>query len=602
MKIITSISSLNYNWRWLKVISPLLTTVVFLIGLSAFSMDILSSARSFVEAESLYSKEQKNAILHLIHYVNSHDESDYQNFLHAIAVPLGDRDARIALDKSEPDLDAARQGFLAALNQPDDIGGMIWLFRNFRKLDFMIKAITIWAEADNYIQELNTVANRLQVDINSGHYDDTALQSSMTRINFINSRLTPLEKKFSFELGDASHKIKNILMLAMLAIASILMGVGSLISRSILKKSEKFEKSLMISEERLILAMRGISDGLWDWNIPGKSIYYSPRLKELLEENNDNSLHAEDYFFRFIHPEDIDRMRANVKKYLHGNSFDDTEFRIITRSGRLRWVHSRAHAVLDSTGKLVRLVGSISDITDRKQAEETLHHSQSLLHKLAAHQETVREDERKRIARDIHDDLGQNLMVLRIDVSIMAAASDSGSANKKRNASVLHQIDTTIKSVRAIINDLRPAVLDLGLHAAIEWQAQEFERRSGIVCELQIDHDEFALDDKSTTVLFRIVQESLNNIIRHAQASHVLIEMQRRGRELFLKIADDGIGLPPEGIRKKNAFGLVGMKERIYALGGTFSTINHPGQGMAITISIPLPDERFSQPKLSVAT
>ena len=583
----------------MKVIFPLLATVALLLGLSAFSMDVLSSTRAFVEGESLYSKEQKNALLHLIHYVDSHDESDYQHFLQAIAVPLGDRDGRVALDKAEPDLEAARRGFLAALNHPDDIDGMIRLFRNFRHLGFMREVIAIWAEGDQYILDLSTMASRLHADVRSGHDDEGARRLSLTHINLINSRITPLEKKFSSTLGDASRKTNHLLLLATLAISVALIGVGSVISRSIFKKNAHVERSLMISEERLNLAMRGISDGLWDWDIAARRVYYSPRMKELLEEDSDQFLYAEAYFYKFIHPQDIHLLRATVLKYVQGHAFDETEFRIVTRSGRMRWVHARAYSVADALGKQVRLVGSISDITERKQAQETLRHSQAILRKLAAHQETVREDERKRIARDIHDDLGQNLMVLRIDVFMIAAASDTGSVTHQRVATALGQIDTTIKSVRAIINDLRPGVLDLGLHAAIEWLAQEFERRNGIRCELHIDHNEFELGDKNTTVLFRIMQESLNNIVRHAQASHVLIDMQRRGGALFLRIADDGIGLPRDRIGKKNTFGLTGIEERIVALGGKFSASSLPGQGMAITVSIPLPFQPLRQAQVT---
>ena len=158
---------MNYNWRWVKVIFPLLATVAVLLGLSAFSMDILSSTRAFVEGESLYSKEQKNALLHLMHYVDSHEESDYQEFLRAIAVPLGDRDARVALDQAKPDIEAARQGFLTALNHPDDIDGMIRLFRNFRHIHFMSDVIATWAEGDRYIHELTAVASRLHAAIHS---------------------------------------------------------------------------------------------------------------------------------------------------------------------------------------------------------------------------------------------------------------------------------------------------------------------------------------------------------------------------------------------------------------------------------------------------
>lgn len=580
---------MNSHWRWFRVILPLMVAAALLAGLSAFSMDVLSSVRAFVAAESQYSKAQKDAVLYLSQYARSHAESDYQNFLHAIAVPLGDRRARLALDQADPDLEAARQGFLAALNHPDDIDGMIRLFRNFRHIGVVRKIIQIWTEGDGYIQELCAEAGKLQVAIISGHADAAAPVSGSGRISQLNASLTTLEDAFTARLGDASRKIQRWLLLATLAIAAALMGGGGFMSLLMLKKNKKFEQTLRISEERLDLAMRGSSDGMWDWDLRAGSVYYSPRLKQLLEEDSPELVHAAKNFSKYIYLADFQRMRAHVKKYLADNDLYYVEFRIITQSGKVRWVSSRALSMLDSAGKPVRMAGSITDITERKQAEEALRQSRASLRKLVGHLERVKEDERKRIAREIHDELGQNLLALRIDVAMMAGHPHSIAITQERVNAALEQIDTTIKSVRAIINNLRPAVLDLGLHAAIEWQAMKFERRSGIMCELNIDHDEFDVDNQHATALFRIVQESLTNIVRHAKASHVQIDMQRRDGGLVLKIADNGIGLLPESGRKAGAFGLVGIEERIHALGGTFATANNLGPGMTVTVSIPLP-------------
>ena len=266
----------------------------------------------------------------------------------------------------------------------------------------------------------------------------------------------------------------------------------------------------------------------------------------------------------------------------------------------VQWFSSSGKPLFDAGGHFKGYRGTSRDISDRKQAEAALEHSRQMLSNLAEHQESVREDERKRIARDIHDELGQNLMAHRLDVSMMATQFDSVAVSKERIHAALRQIDTTIKAVRSIINDLRPAVLDLGLHAAVEWQVTEFERRSGIACELHIDHDEFALDDKHATALFRILQESLSNILRHARARHVQIEMQRRDGGLCVRIADQGIGLPADWRRKANAFGLAGIEERIFALGGTFSIVSQPGQGTAISVSIPLDSSPATKPGATV--
>ena len=225
----------------------------------------------------------------------------------------------------------------------------------------------------------------------------------------------------------------------------------------------------------------------------------------------------------------------------------------------------------------------------RKQTVEALKHSQELLRELTAHQERVKEDERRRIAREIHDELGQTLLALRIDVSMLDTRT--GRSHPRLNEKVrgaLQQIDATMKTIRTIINNLRPAVLDLGLTAAIEWQVNEFRRRSGIDCDLVMDAEELAVDNERATTLFRILQESLTNVIRHANATHVLVEVYKEGGRLTMKIADNGIGLYSETRKTAHSFGLVGMKERVYALNGTFMIASTPGKGTTLTIYIPL--------------
>jgi signal transduction histidine kinase len=248
-----------------------------------------------------------------------------------------------------------------------------------------------------------------------------------------------------------------------------------------------------------------------------------------------------------------------------------------------------------NTGRLENMIAKLRhEVAERSRAEVELQKSQELLRQLAAYQEQVKEDERKRIAREIHDDLGQNLMALRIDMSILQ--SRTGSTHPLLNEKVvhaMHHIDNTIKAVRTIINNLRPSVLDLGLHAAIEWQVNEFSRRTGIECKITKDDTatEFELDDQRATALFRILQESLTNVARHAQATCVDIELQRQDDTFVMRIRDNGVGIYPGCRRKPNSFGLLGIGERISMLGGQFSVDSGPGKGTLLCISIPIEKE-----------
>ena len=227
--------------------------------------------------------------------------------------------------------------------------------------------------------------------------------------------------------------------------------------------------------------------------------------------------------------------------------------------------------------------------SELRESQTKLQLSHQKLRRLADHAYQIKEMERKRIAREIHDDLGQSLLALRIEAELLAGRT-KGTHNhlNKRARSTLLQIDTTIKSVRQIINDLRPTVLDLGLSAAVEWQVNQFQRRTGIQCEIQDDHGEIALPDHCATAFFRILQESLTNIVRHANATHVKVELRLNGGWLSLTVRDNGCGLPPGGRNKYGSFGLVGIEERILILGGTCAVFSEPDGGTTVMVSAPV--------------
>jgi signal transduction histidine kinase len=163
---------------------------------------------------------------------------------------------------------------------------------------------------------------------------------------------------------------------------------------------------------------------------------------------------------------------------------------------------------------------------------------------------------------------------------------------------VLYHIDATVKTIRTIINNLRPAVLDLGLTAAVEWQVGEFSRRSAIVCELVMDASEYTLSDARATTLFRILQESLTNVIRHANATKVRIELYEDANNLVMKIADNGVGIDPDDRNKADSFGLVGIEERVLALEGQFTIDSAPDSGTTLTIFIPLEKSNGTTPEI----
>ncbi|WP_343730774.1 PAS domain-containing protein [Duganella sp.] len=235
----------------------------------------------------------------------------------------------------------------------------------------------------------------------------------------------------------------------------------------------------------------------------------------------------------------------------------------------------------------------LREVARHKRTAAQLQRSREQLGRLAAHQETVREEERRRIARDVHDELGQNLLALRIDVSHLQARAGAGRLRRRVDVA-LENLDSTIRSVRGIMNELRPAVLDLGLLAALEWQVQEFRRRSGLACTLLLpaEDDCAPIAPPMAVALFRCVQEALSNVRRHAAASRVAIALAVGGGRLTLSVADDGVGLAPGGAAARgghDAFGLISMAQRVAALGGSMALDTPPaGRGCRLVLSFDL--------------
>lgn len=291
-----------------------------------------------------------------------------------------------------------------------------------------------------------------------------------------------------------------------------------------------------------------------------------------------------------LHPEDQKPVHRMIRRAVeHGRSFSRIS-RIVRPDGTIRHVRLQGNILFDANRKPQTLIGSILDITEFKRTEKALLQSQETIRRLAAHQEWVKESERKRIAREIHDDLGQNLLALRIDVSMLAARTEH--SHPRLNAKIkaaLNQIDTTVKSVRGIINNLRPAVLDLGLPAAFEWQVQEFQRRSGIACTLDIHgrDEDYKLDDHLAITLFRILQESLTNVSRHARADRITISLSKDAGNMLMRVADNGVGLHQNCRRKANSYGLIGIRERINTLRGELIVDSRENTGTALTVIIP---------------
>ncbi|MFO1318942.1 MAG: EAL domain-containing protein [Burkholderiales bacterium] len=361
------------NRRLLALIWPFLVIVLLLVVLAIQVTDVLSAARAFVEGESRWSKAQKESVFHLLRYAETFEQQHYLEYLRNLSVPQKLGQARVEMEKSSFEYDVAWQLLLEGGDHPDDIDGVIRLYRRFRHIWYIQEVRRVWEEGDRYIADLDQAASELHALIRSGDHSSAHLGPIVKRIHEVNARLTPLEIEFSNTLGDANRITKLILAVLTLGTPVLLVPLGVYFSRRMLRHSEAFELALKLSEERFELAVRGSNDGLWDWNIETRQWYCSPRFKQLLgyaEYEMDDS--AEDIVAR-VHPEERRRFREALRGHLRLALPFDAEVRLRTKSGDYRWFRARGQSVRDVRGRAVRMAGALTDITDKQLAAAELH-------------------------------------------------------------------------------------------------------------------------------------------------------------------------------------------------------------------------------------
>ncbi len=261
----------------------------------------------------------------------------------------------------------------------------------------------------------------------------------------------------------------------------------------------------------------------------------------------------------------------------------------------LHWFSVTLSPVKDSRGSMIALTGISRDITEHKHAGEELRNSQEQLRSLTTYLQTVREEERKTIAREIHDELGQTLTALKMDLVWLGRRLPEEQESLLRKVkSMLELVDEDIKVVKRISTELRPGLLDdLGLISAIEWQVGEFQNHTGIECRVSIEPNDIVINQEVSITIFRILQETLTNVARHSDATRVRINLRKKDSRLVLKVRDNGKGITIEQISSPKSLGLLGMRERAYSLGGDVKISGMPGKATNVTVTIPV-NEEFS--------
>jgi PAS domain S-box-containing protein len=353
-----------------------------------------------------------------------------------------------------------------------------------------------------------------------------------------------------------------------------------------LTKRKRAKDVLRLSEEHLRLIIDTIPTMAWTIRPDGAVDFVNQRSLGYMGLSFEEEIADPT---RAIHPDDLPRVMDKWLADLGAGKPSEDEMRLRQGGGEYRWFLVRTVPLRDELGNIVKWFGTSTDIEDRKQAEDALRRSLADLRALADRLQNVREEERTRVAREIHDELGQALTAIKLEsAALIRELPGEAKQQSNRAESIAKLADDTIQAVRRISTELRPGILDdLGLAAAVEWVTEEFQARTGTKVQLTLPGVDLVIDREHATALFRILQEILTNVARHANATQVKVRLVKEEGSLILEVHDNGKGVSQEDLSVGRSLGILGMRERALLLGGTLAMSGIAGFGTTVTVRIP---------------
>ncbi len=372
---------------------------------------------------------------------------------------------------------------------------------------------------------------------------------------------------------------------------------------------KQVEEKLTRSEEKFRTLFESATDAILIMDLEGNFIDINTTAYERLGYTKEEMMSM--HLTELLSTEFADRAHERIEHLTkHGHAKFESAY--ITKNGTFMPVEVNTRTIDFETGKAIFSI--IRDITERKKAEDMLRRShdelelrvlertselktsREQLRSLAAHLQSVREEERITIAREIHDELGQMLLALSMELRWFRDKYGDHQEIGYKVESILHTLNATIKSVKRICTELRPSILDdFGIVDAMQWHASEFQKRSGIECKVDAGQDDVELDKEQRTALFRIFQEALTNVLKHAKATSVTARLTLENDSVILEIMDNGKGITDAELLKPQSFGLMGMRERVYPWGGNIEITGDKVRGTTLKVTIPLRPKRHSQ-------
>ena len=338
------------------------------LGFAYYSMGVLSAARAFVGGEGLWSKAQKEAIYALSRYASTRDIHDYEAYTAALAVILGDRQTRLELDKAQPDTEVARQGLLQGRNHPDDLDGMVSLFRNFRNVPEISKAISLWATADMDIDHLRQVGTRLHTAVQNNMLDEATAKNIQEELHQINLTLAPLADAFSYSLGEASRRAKSVLLWTMFIAATLLAAAALVFSRRLVSDSERLQAMLQDGEQQVQKLLKAAPFPMTITLANGTVLYANERALAQFKTSMQDLQHAKSKDF-YVRPQEREQW---LQRFKGQDSLQDWEVEMKDAQGGTFWALVSSQRI-HYQGRDCLLNG-LNDIELRKRAEDALHH------------------------------------------------------------------------------------------------------------------------------------------------------------------------------------------------------------------------------------
>ena len=349
------------------------------------------------------------------------------------------------------------------------------------------------------------------------------------------------------------------------------------------------EEQIKQSEAHLAEAQQLAKMGSWDFDIKSGRLTWSEELYNVFNTDKQSFVETHGSFLHLVDEEDREfALQTSRHTQQTGEPFT-IEYHITTSKGEKRVIQEHGYGQVDDNGKVVRLFGTAQDITERKKAEESLHQSYQEIRRLTEHLQNIREEERKYIAREIHDELGQQLTAIKMDVAWIDKKTPEETTDIKRKLkNITALLDGSNQSIRRILSELRLGILDEhGLLEAIEWLGRQLTETTGILVKFTTPEKDIKVPEQIATCIFRVCQEAFTNITRYAFAKNVSISIKIIEENIILIIEDDGTGFDVPSVQTKKSFGILGMKERVLSLNGKFELVSSLGKGTKIIVSLP---------------